>query len=50
MVGGKLAQRTGSYSLNTQGGAGIQTGGGYSVNATDSINESVFGLLPAALL
>ena len=48
MVGGKYAQRTGSYSLNTQGGAGIQTGGGFSVNATDSINESVFGLLPAA--
>ena len=47
-VGGNYKVRSGSYSINTQGGAGIQTGGGFAVNATDSINESVFGLLPAA--
>ncbi len=38
--------KSGSVSMNTQGGVGIQAGGGYSVNATDSINESIFGLLP----
>jgi hypothetical protein len=45
-VGGKYQIKSGSMSLNTQGGIGIQAGGGLSINATDSINESVFGLLP----
>ena len=45
-VGGKYTMKSGSVSMNTQGGVGIQAGGGYSVNATDSINESIFGLLP----
>ncbi len=45
-VGGKYQIKSGSMSLNTQGGVGIQAGGGLSINATDSINESVFGLLP----
>ena len=45
-VGGKYQIKAGSMSYNTQGGVGIQAGGGLSINATDSINESVFGLLP----
>ena len=50
IVGGKSIQRAGAYSLNTQGAAGIQSGGGISLNATDSINESIFGVLPAVTL
>jgi len=46
-VGGKLTHQTGAYSLNAQGSIGIQAGGGLSINATDSINESIFGILPA---
>ena len=29
---------------------GLQAGGGLSINATDSINESIFGILPAITL
>ena len=50
IVGGKSIHRAGAYSLNTQGAAGIQSGGGISLNATDSINESIFGVLPAVTL
>ena len=50
IVGGKSIQRAGAYSLNTQGAAGIQSGGGISLSATDSINESIFGVLPAVTL
>ncbi len=46
-VGGKLTQQVGAYSLNAQGSIGVQAGGGMSINATDSINESIFGILPA---
>jgi len=46
-VGGKLTHQTGSYSLNAQGSIGMQTGGGMTLNITDSINESVFGVLPS---
>jgi len=46
-VGGKLTHQTGAYSLNAQGSIGIQAGGGMTINATDSINESIFGILPA---
>jgi len=45
-VGGKLTHQTGSYSLNSQGSIGVQTGGGMTFNITDSINESIFGVLP----
>jgi hypothetical protein len=45
-VGGKLTHQTGSYSLNAQGSIGMQTGGGMTLNITDSINESIFGVLP----
>ena len=38
--------QTGAYSLNAQGSIGMQAGGGLSINATDSINESIFGVLP----
>ena len=40
----------GSISMNTQGGVGMQTGGGLTINASDSINESIFGLLPMTSL
>jgi hypothetical protein len=46
-VGGKLTHQTGSYSLNAQGSIGMQTGGGMTLNITDSINESIFGVLPS---
>ena len=49
-VGGKLTHQTGAYSLNAQGSIGIQSGGGMTINATDSINESIFGILPAITL
>ncbi len=49
-VGGKLTHQTGAYSLNAQGSVGIQSGGGISINSTDSINESIFGILPALTL
>ena len=49
-VGGKLNVQTGAYSLNTQGSLGLQAGGGLSINATDSINESIFGVLPGVTL
>ena len=45
-VGGKLTYQTGAYSLNAQGSIGMQTGGGMTLNITDSINESIFGVLP----
>jgi len=46
-VGGKLTHQTGAYSLNAQGSIGLQTGGGMTLNITDSINESIFGVLPS---
>ena len=46
-VGGKLTLQTGAYSLNAQGSIGLQTGGGMTLNITDSINESIFGVLPS---
>ena len=49
-VGGKLNIQAGAYSLNAQGSLGLQAGGGLSINATDSINESIFGILPAITL
>ena len=49
-VGGKLTHQTGAYSLNSQGSIGVQSGGGISINSTDSINESIFGILPALTL
>ena len=45
-VGGKLTVQTGAYSLNSQGSIGMQSGGGMTLNITDSINESIFGVLP----
>jgi len=50
VVGGKLNVLTGAYSLNSQGSLGFQAGGGLSINATDSINESIFGVLPGVTL
>ena len=47
-VGGKFNLRSGSTSFNAQGSIGMQSGGGLTVNATDSIQESIFGLLPMA--
>jgi len=49
-VGGKLTHQTGSYSLNSQGTVGVQTGGGMTLNITDSVNESIFGVLPSLTL
>ena len=49
-VGGKYKVQSGSYSLNSQGGIGIQSGGGLSLNITDSVNESIFGVLPSLTL
>ena len=49
-VGGKFKLQTGSTSLNAQGSIGLQAGGGLSINATDSINESIFGVLPGVTL
>ncbi len=49
-VGGKLTHQTGAYSLNSQGSVGMQTGGGMTLNVTDSINESIFGVLPSMTL
>ena len=49
-VGGKFKLQTGSTSLNAQGSIGLQAGGGLSINATDSINESIFGVLPGLTL
>ena len=46
-VGGKYTIHSGSFSLSSQGSAGLQTGGGLSYNITDSINESIFGVLPS---
>ena len=46
-VGGKFTIQSGSYSLNSQGSVGMQTGGGMTLNITDSINESIFGVLPS---
>ena len=45
-IGGKFKLQTGATSLNAQGSIGLQAGGGLSINATDSINESIFGVLP----
>ena len=41
-VGGKLTMQTGAFSLNAQGSLGMQSGGGMTLNVTDSINESIF--------
>jgi len=49
-VGGKYKVNAGSYSLNAQGSLGMQTGGGMTLNITDSINESIFGVLPSLSL
>ena len=49
-VGGKYKIEAGAYSLNSQGSLGIQSGGGLSYNITDSINESIFGVLPSITL
>ena len=49
-VGGKYKIESGSYSLNSQGSLGIQSGGGLSLNITDSVNESIFGVLPSITL
>jgi hypothetical protein len=49
-VGGKYKVNAGAYSLNAQGSIGLQAGGGLSINATDSINESIFGVLPGVTL
>ena len=38
----------GSLSFNTDGGASLQVGQGFSVNATDSITETIQGLMPSA--
>ncbi len=46
-VGGKLTHQTGAFSLNSQGSIGMQSGGGMTFNITDSINESIFGVLPS---
>jgi len=46
VIGGKYKLQTGAASLNAQGSIGLQAGGGLSINATDSINESIFGVLP----
>jgi hypothetical protein len=47
-VGGKWKMSTGSLSINTQGSASHQTGAGFSINATDSIFQTVQGVMPAA--
>ena len=47
-VGGKWTMKAGSLSFNTTGGASLQTGQGFSINATDSVTETIQGLLPAA--
>jgi len=49
-VGGKFTLETGAYSLNSQGSLGIQSGGGLALNITDSVNESIFGVLPSITL
>jgi len=49
-VGGKYNIQSGSFSLNSQGSVGLQSGGGLSLNITDSINESIFGVLPSISL
>ena len=50
VIGGKYKLQTGATSLNAQGSIGLQAGGGLSINATDSINESIFGVLPGVTL
>jgi hypothetical protein len=50
VIGGKYKLQTGATSLNAQGSIGLQAGGGLSINATDSINESIFGVLPGLTL
>ena len=49
-VGGKYQIKSGSTSLNAQGSLGFNAGGGLAINATDSISESIFGILPAITL
>ena len=49
-VGGKYKVNTGSFSMNAQGSLGLQSGGGLAINATDSISEQIFGILPAITL
>ena len=49
-VGGKLKIKSGAASLNSQGSLGFQAGGGLSINVTDSMNETIFGVLPGATL
>ena len=50
VIGGKYKLQTGATSLNAQGSIGLQAGGGLSINATDSISESIFGVLPGVTL
>tara|TARA_B100000929_G_scaffold236314_1_gene192992 strand:- start:652 stop:2658 length:2007 start_codon:yes stop_codon:yes gene_type:complete len=49
-VGGKYSVHSGAYSLNAQGSLGLQSGGGMTLNITDSVNESIFGVLPSMTL
>ena len=49
-VGGKLKIKSGATSLNAQGSLGFQAGGGLSINVTDSMNETIFGVLPGVTL
>lgn len=47
-VVGAWKMHAGSLSFNTDGGASLQVGQGFSVNATDSITETIQGLMPSA--
>ena len=48
VVGGAWKMSAGSMSFNTTGSASVQTGQGFSVNATDSIFQTIQGVMPAA--
>ena len=47
-VGGKWTMDAKAFSLSTVGSASVNAGMSWSVKASDSINESIFGLLPSA--
>ena len=47
-VDGKWTMKTGSLSFNARGSASHQAGMGFAINATDSIFQTVQGVLPAA--
>jgi len=49
-VGGKWTMGAKAFSLNTVGSASVNAGMSWSVKASDSINESIFGLLPSATM